>query len=272
MTSAEFLLVDISNTYTKFALADSKKVRRIHRVPTADLTTKRFATEISGWNFQRGVLASVVPAKSTCIRSAVQCDLLEVSCAVNLGVGIRYPQPTTIGADRLANAAAAVALFPLPSIVVDFGTAVTFDVISADGFYLGGVIAPGVTSLTEYLPRQTALLPEIKLCKPARVVGKSTREAMISGAVFGYRGLIREILSEITREQFGKKIPHTIATGGDARQMATLLPMFDAVMPGLTMEGLRRIGMKNRLESKENSRQTQRLYPKHHRDKLSAAH
>jgi len=272
MSSAEFLLVDISNTFTKFALADSTKVRRVHRLPTADLTAARFAREISNWKFQRCVLASVVPDRSAAIRTATGCDVLEVSSKIDLGIGIRYPRPETIGADRLANAVAACALFPMPGIIVDFGTAVTFDVVSGDGFYLGGVIAPGVIALTDYLHRQTALLPKVKLGKPAHVVGKSTRAAMVSGAVYGYRGLIREILAEITREQFAKMKPTVIATGGDAACLAKLLPMFDAVMPGLTLEGLRRIGLKNPQVQCEKTRQKTRIAPKQCGDRKIQQH
>ncbi len=241
------LVVDISNTFTKFAVADSCKVGRVYRIPTADLSVAALSDAIRTLRFQRGILASVVPAKSRVVHEALGVDVLEVSAEINLGVGIRYPKPETIGADRLANAAAVVALFPLPAVVVDFGTAVTFDVVSSDGFYIGGVIAPGMAALTEYLHQRTALLPKVVLAKPPRVVGRSTREAMLSGAVIGYRGLIREILAEIATEQFNGVMPYVIATGGDASRISKLLPMFDAVAPGLTLEGLRRIAEKNPL-------------------------
>ncbi len=239
------LVVDISNTFTKFAVADSRKVGRVHRIPTAELSVANFSNAIRGLRFQRSILASVVPAKSRIIHEALGVNVLEVSSEIELGVGIRYPKPETIGADRLANAAAVIALFPLPAVVVDFGTAVTFDVVSGDGFYTGGVIAPGMAALTEYLHQRTALLPKVVLAKPPRVVGRSTREAMLSGAVIGYRGLIREILGEIATEQFDGKMPFVIATGGDAARISKLLPLFDAVVPGLTLEGLRRIAKKN---------------------------
>jgi type III pantothenate kinase len=109
-----------------------------------------------------------------------------VSHKITLGVGIDYPKPETIGADRLANAAAAVALYGSPAIVVDFGTAVTFDVISAAGDYAGGVIAPGLNAMTDYLHNRTALLPRVSLREPHRAIGRSTVEAMRSGAIHGY--------------------------------------------------------------------------------------
>src|SRR5205807_2610536 len=149
-----------------------------------------------------------------------------------------YPRPETIGADRLANAAGVVALHGAPAVVVDFGTAVTFDVISRDKKYIGGVIAPGLEAMTDYLYQRTALLPKITLREPRSVLGKSTREAMLSGAVHGYRGLVREILREIRRDVFrGEKIK-VVATGGYAELIAAKLPELRNVQPDLTLEGL----------------------------------
>lgn len=256
------LLIDISNSYTKFALADFRKVGRIHRIPTSDVTPVQLPGIVAPLDYDRIVLASVVPRKSAIVKRVLKGPLLEVSVDIDLGVGIRYPHPRSIGADRLANAAAAVALCPLPAVVVDFGTAVTFDVLSGDGFYIGGVIAPGLAALTDYLHEQTALLPAIDLVKPRRAVGKSTREAMLAGAIHGYRGLIREILYQIAAEEFAGKIPHVVATGGDALRIAKLLPIFDSVLPGLTLEGLRRISFKNPPDFSEKTGQTRGIPPK----------
>ena len=120
-------------------------------------------------------------------------------------MGIDYPRPETIGADRLANATAATALYGSPAVVVDFGTAVTFDVISADRKYIGGVIAPGLNAMTDYLHKRTALLPRVTLREPRRAVGRSTAEAMRSGAVYGYRGLVAEILRQVVKEILQRK-------------------------------------------------------------------
>jgi type III pantothenate kinase len=158
---------------------------------------------------------------------------------LKLGVGIDYPKPKSIGADRLANAAAVTALYGYPAIVVDFGTAVTFDIVSACRTYIGGVIAPGLEAMTNFLYQRTALLPKLSLKEPRRAIGKSTIEAMLSGAVFGYRGLVREILARIRAEQFPRKKVYIVATGGYARLIAAQLPEIDAVRPHLTLEGLR---------------------------------
>jgi type III pantothenate kinase len=171
--------------------------------------------------------------------------VLEVGAGLDLGVGIDYPSPRTIGADRLANAAACAALHGFPCIVVDFGTAVTFDVISQAGDYIGGVIAPGLNAMTSYLHDRTALLPNIKLREPSSAVGRSTRDAMLSGAVHGYRGLVKEILSQIRSEAFPKKRPCIIATGGDAELIAGRVGLFDIVDPLLTLRGLIVIAHRN---------------------------
>lgn len=120
-----------------------------------------------------------------------------LSCDSRLGVGIDYPSPRQIGADRLANAAGAVAYYGYPCIVVDFGTAVTFDVIGPERTYLGGAIAPGLASMGDYLARNTALLPAIEPHEPKHAIGTSTVEAMHSGAVYGYRGMVKEILAKL---------------------------------------------------------------------------
>src|SRR5207237_8460617 len=158
---------------------------------------------------------------------------------LSLGVDLNYPTPVAIGADRLANAAAVTALHGFPAIVVDFGTAVTFDIISGRRAYIGGVIAPGLEAMTNFLYRRTALLPELSLKEPRRAVGKSTIQAMLSGAVFGYRGLVREILAQVRAEQFSQKKVHVVATGSYARVVARRVPGIDVVHPTLTPAGLR---------------------------------
>ena len=158
---------------------------------------------------------------------------------LKLGVGIDYPKPQSIGADRLANAAAVAKLYGFPAIVVDFGTAVTFDIVSERCTYVGGVIAPGLEAMTNFLYQRTALLPRLSLKEPRRAVGQSTIEAMQSGAVFGYRGLVREILERIRAEQFPGKRVHVVATGGYARLIAGRLPEIGVIRPHLTLEGLR---------------------------------
>jgi type III pantothenate kinase len=193
------------------------------------------------------VVSSVVPTKNSAISKAAQnkAQVLWLDWKLKLGVAIDYPKPHSIGADRLANAAAVASLFGWPAIVVDFGTAATFDVVSEQGSYIGGAIAPGLEAMTNYLYQRTALLPRLSLREPHRAVGKSTAEAMRSGAIFGYRGLVREILTQIKAEQFSRKRLAIVATGGYARLIASKVPEITVVHPHLTLEGLRIVGNLN---------------------------
>ncbi len=186
------------------------------------------------------VACSVVPTKNGVVRKAAKrSKILWLTPQLQLGVGIDYPNPKTIGADRLANAAAVADLYGSPAIVVDFGTAVTFDIVSAQRNYIGGVIAPGLESMTTFLYQRTALLPKLSLKEPRSTVGRSTIDAMRSGAVIGYRGLVREIIARIKAERFPREKVHVIATGGYADLIAARLGEIDAVHPNLTLEGLR---------------------------------
>ena len=189
----------------------------------------------------------MVPTKNSAISKAARnkAQVLWLNWKLNLGVTIDYPKPQSIGADRLANAAAVAKLYGSPAIVVDFGTAVTFDVVSGGRRYIGGVIAPGLEAMTNFLYQRTALLPRLSLKEPHRAVGKSTVEAMRSGAIFGYRGLIREILAQIRAEQFSRKKVVVVATGGYSRLIASQLPEVAAIHPHLTLEGLRIVGNLN---------------------------
>ena len=236
------LVIDISNSFTKFAVSEKGRLGRLHRLSTPELTAARFAEAVKKLRFDAAILSSVVPRRSTAIHRALEVPVHDFDHRSPLGIGIEYPHPETIGADRLANAVACAALHGTPAIVVDFGTAVTFDVVSRKGDYLGGVIAPGLNAMTEYLHSRTALLPLIELSEPKRAVGKSTREAMLSGAVFGYRGLIAEIVRQVSREAFPGLEPKVVATGGDAALIAKKVPLFTAVDPLLTLHGLRIVG------------------------------
>ena len=244
---SDYLLVDISNSYAKFAFASKKRVSTPVRIITCKLSTSVVAEFLRKRQVTKVVVSSVVPAKNSAISKAAhnKVEMLWLDWKLKLGVAIDYPKPQSIGADRLANAAAVADLYGCPAIVVDFGTAVTFDVVSERRSYVGGVIAPGLEAMTNFLYQRTALLPRLSLKEPKRAVGKSTIEAMRSGAVFGYRGLVREILARIRSEQFpGKKVV-VVATGGYAPLIAEGLPEVSVIHPHLTLEGLRIVGNLN---------------------------
>jgi len=238
--ATSYLLIDISNSFTKLAFATRRRISKPVRIPTerfAGATLQRFVKQRKIDIF---VACSVVPTKNGVVRKAAKrSKILWLTPQLQLGVGIDYPNPKTIGADRLANAAAVADLYGSPAIVVDFGTAVTFDIVSVQRNYIGGVIAPGLESMTNFLYQRTALLPKISLKEPRSTVGRSTIDAMRSGAVIGYRGLVREIIARIKAERFPREKVHVIATGGYADLIAAGLREIDAVHPNLTLEGLR---------------------------------
>ncbi len=238
---SDYLLIDVSNSYAKLAVASKQRVSAPVRIATGDLSSSLVAAFLRRRHVRKVVVSSVVPEKDSAISKAAhnKAEVLWLDWKMNLGVAIDYPRPQSIGADRLANAAAVAELYGYPAIVVDFGTAVTFDVVSERRAYVGGVIAPGLEAMTNFLYQRTALLPKLSLKEPKRAVGRSTIEAMRSGAVFGYRGLVREILVQIRAEQFSRKKVVVVATGGYARLIASQLPEIAAIHPHLTLEGLR---------------------------------
>ena len=240
------LLFDIGNTHTHLGLADDHRVARQANILTTgwfDGSAGQQVEKFVGKSRLEGVaLCSVVPA-ATPLAERLAKDrwnllALELTPATLRGVGIDYPNPKTIGPDRLANALAVRHKFGAPAVVVDFGTAVTFDVVNAKGNYIGGVIAPGLSAMTDYLHEKTALLPKIKIREIKAIIGKSTEQAMLIGAVHGYRGLIHNLVVELKRELKCKRLP-VVATGGYAQLIAARMPEITAIEPLLTLEGLR---------------------------------
>jgi type III pantothenate kinase len=159
--------------------------------------------------------------------------------ALKAGVKIDYPASGEIGVDRLLNCIAVLHRFRVPSIVVDFGTATTFDVISAEGAFVGGAIAPGVVTNLEALALKTARLPKVELAAPPGVIGKSTAQAIQSGLVFGAAAQVEGMVARITRALELAERPLVIATGGLAGLIAPHTPTIDEVEPFLTLDGLR---------------------------------
>ena len=241
------LLFDIGNTNTHLGLATAGRVVRQEDIPTADWFEGRRAerklkaflrpTKVSG-----AALCSVVPRATPLIHGVVARLLnrpcFELTHRTLEGIGIDYPNPETVGPDRLANSVAARHRFGAPVVVVDFGTAVTFDVVNRAGNYVGGIIAPGLAAMTDYLHEKTALLPRIRIREIQSAIGKSTEQAMLVGAVHGYRGLVRELVLELKRALGTRRLP-VVATGGYGRLIAAKLPEITAVDPLLTLEGLR---------------------------------
>jgi len=248
----KILLIDVSNSFTKIAMASDGKIGRVTKIATSELKQELF--RVTKPKLDLAVISSVVPGASRILAESLTCQPIWVDHRVPGGVHVSYPNPRTIGADRLANAAAAAQLGKLPAIVVDFGTAVTFDVIDAKGSYLGGIIAPGLPIAAKALHEGTALLPHTRIRKITSSVGKSTAEAIQIGLLLGAVGLVREAVARISREIFKGKKPFVIATGGDAELVARLsgqnggsnvINPIDLVDPLLTLRGLLVIAEKN---------------------------
>jgi type III pantothenate kinase len=247
------LLFDIGNTNTHVGLANDQRVVKHTDIPTTAFLAGKAAQKLRQFvgkaELNQAGICSVVPRATPrvqrLIRAVWKLCALELTPKTLRGVGIDYPRPNTIGPDRLANAVAARHHFGAPAVVVDFGTAVTFDVVDARGNYVGGIIAPGLAAMTDYLHERTALLPRIKIREVKAPIGKSTQQAMLVGAVHGYRGLVRELIAELKRELKTKRLP-VVATGGYAELIAAKLPEISAIEPNLTLEGLRLVVLKQR--------------------------
>lgn len=236
--TADYLLIDVGNGRTKLGLATRDALLDRRDLPTHGVTPELIREAVAGWDFHQAVIASVVPAVVPVWR-AVFPDLLELRHDTPMGIGIRYPKPESIGPDRLANAVALAHLHGAPGIVIDFGTAVTFDILSADSHYIGGVIAPGLRLMTDYLHERTALLPRVDLSEPTTAIGTSTTDAIRAGAAIGYRGMVKGILEALRKEL---DAPHIVATGGDAEWIVSGMDEKIAVDADLTMHGLRLVG------------------------------
>ena len=237
-----WLLIDNSNTRTKFALGDENGLLEWRGVlATAEISPETLEGLVGDVPYAAVLIGSVVPEKREILRSFFEgkAPVHVLGHRSPLGIGIDYPLPEQIGADRLANAIGVFERHGAPAIVIDFGTAVTFDIVSGAPAYCGGVIAPGLGAMSGYLSRKTALLPEIELTEPESAIGKSTVHAMQAGAVFGYRGLVKGILEKICSEL--PEAPRIVATGGDAALIAKGLPEIGRVDADLTLDGLRHV-------------------------------
>jgi len=193
------------------------------------------------------VISSVAPRLDESLRVMAEqyfrLSPLFIDADLDTGLRIAIDNPSELGADRIANSAAAWARYGGPVVIVDFGTAINFDVVSGQGEYLGGVLCPGLTTASEALFAKAAKLPQIRLRKPETVIGHGTVPALESGMYFGALGQIDGILSGIS-EELGST-PRVIATGGQALDLAQDAPRIDEVNEHLTLEGLRLIWEKN---------------------------
>jgi type III pantothenate kinase len=245
------LAIDLGNTNLTLGLYDGEKLGPRWRLATVhDRMPDEYGLQIlgllshAGYNPDRltGVcLASVVPPLTTRVVEACRAYLnqepLVVDAGVKTGVRIRYEDPRAVGADRIVDAAAVLRYYGGPACVVDFGTATTFDAISAEGDYLGGAIAPGIGIAAEALYLRTAKLSRVDLQRPPNAIGRNTVHAMQSGLLFGYVGLVEGMVARF-RAELGPKMK-VIATGGLAENVARETSVLEVIAPWLTLDGLR---------------------------------
>jgi len=251
------LAIDIGNTNVTFGWFKGARLRRRWRLPTetglaaAGGCARALARIVR--DCRRGgagridvVMGSVVPALSPVFRKALGrmgLRVLEITPRSPLGMRIRVDIPSQVGADRLLNALAVHDLYGGPAVVVDFGTATTFDCVSKSGDYLGGAILPGPLLAAKALALHTAKLPEVRVAKPRRVVGKNTVECIQAGLYHGYLGMIERVLrgtvSEMAGPSSGRHRIRLVATGGLVRLFLPDLPKAFQWVPDLTLQGLR---------------------------------
>lgn len=253
------LAINANNTNVKFGLFDGDRMVGDWRLRTDG---GRTADEYLVWLSQlltlagidrrqisEAIIATVVPQallhlRMLCERHLGTVPLVVGEAGVELGIKVLLDRPNEVGADRLANAVGGHLLYPGPLIIVDFGTATTFDVVDGEGNYTGGVIAPGINLSLEALHNATAMLPRIAVGTPARVIGRNTLDAMQSGIFWGYVGLIEGLVARITKE-FGRKLT-VIATGGLAPLFVDATRVIRHLEPEITMRGLVEIHRRNR--------------------------
>lgn len=252
------LAIDIGNTNTTVGLYDGEQLKGHWRIQsdkekTADeygilltqlLTHKGFSPKAVDAVIIACVLPPVLPAMERMCQSYLGAKPLVVTHELDTGIVNRYQSPRDVGADRIVNAVAAKAKYPLPAIVVDFGTATTFDCISERGEYLGGVICPGIGISLEALFARASKLPRVSLKDPGSAIGSNTAHSIQAGIVYGTVGEVDGIVRAIKQEMQGD--PTVIATGGQARAIAGLCSSVDVIDELLTLDGLRMIYERNK--------------------------
>jgi len=254
------LCLDVGNTQIHGGVFDGDVLRCQFRKSTAPLgTTDELGIFFTTVLRENGVdpravtglaVCSVVPAALYSVRGAAEkyfrCEPFVLQAGVKTGLKVRYRNPQEVGADRIAGAVAAVHRHPGRGlIIVDCGTATTFDVVTATGDYLGGVILPGVGVSAETLASHTAKLPRVEIMRPEHTLGRTTAESIQSGLFHGHVGAIRYLVDQLRREAFPDAAPYLIGTGGFAR-MFDHEKLFDEIMPELVLWGLKYADTLNR--------------------------
>jgi type III pantothenate kinase len=237
------LAVDIGNSSIKFGLFDRESLVSRFTIPAAffqDPVELKKLSESLPSDIEEVLVSSVVPELNGPLSDFSQTHFginpIFVDHTFDFGFEINYQPPTAVGIDRLVAASAAVQKYGKPCIVCDFGTAATIDAVNSAGQYLGGVITPGITTLSHALFQKTSKLPEIEIEKPDSVIGNSTASAIRSGVYYGYIGLVEGLLKRMIDEMGEKAV--VVATGGFAEMIAAEVPAIEIVDKDLLLEGL----------------------------------
>ena len=252
------LAFDVGNTTVAVGLFRGPKLAKSWKIKTdRDKTADEYGAvllnlfQVAGLDpkqIEAAILSSVVPPLTPVMqemcRTYFGLDPLVVGPGLRTGMPILYENPLEVGADRIVAAVAAYEKHGGPAVIVDFGTATTFDAVSAKGEYLGGAIAPGIQIAAEALYLKTARLPRIEIRKPKQAIGRTTVSSMQSGLYFGYIGLVTNIIDEV-RKEIGKNAK-VIATGGFGGEITPEVPAIDHYEPDLILEGLRIVYERNR--------------------------
>ena len=246
------LAIDVGNTQTVFGLFEGEKLREHWRIATerhrsSDELGALFASFLDLGTVDGVAIASTVPqlhrAYGDFAKEYARAELLELGPGIRTGVPIRYDDPREVGPDRIANAVAAVERHGLPCIVVDFGTSTNFDVISPEGEYVGGVLAPGIEVSMDALFARAARLFKVDFAEPETVIAKNTASSLQSGLVYGFAGQVDGIVERI-RGELGAEA-QTVATGGLADLIVPHAHTLETIDPFLTLEGIRLVWHRN---------------------------
>jgi type III pantothenate kinase len=241
------LSVDIGNTVTSFGVSTSTRLKKTFYILTSKYSLSKLRHELKDTTIDEAIICSVVPKQTHTLKDDLKRLTAKTPYIVGKDIKVPlknlYSLPNQVGKDRLVNAYAALRLYGAPLIVVDFGTAVTFDLISRKKEYLGGMILPGLNISLEALYKRTALLPKVVLNKPVEFIGRNTKNSILSGIIYGFASLTDGLIKDI-RKSIGKA--KIVATGGDSKLIKEYSSSLKIIDINLTLKGLAMLYYKNK--------------------------
>jgi len=241
-----FLAIDIGNTNITCGIFRGNRIIKKFNIPTKKFSQKKLKQSIGKTTIRDSIICSVVPTATKiverAIKSVISGKVYILGRNIKASIKNLYRSPREVGQDRLVNAYAGVSLYGAPLIIIDFGTAITFDVISKRAEYLGGMIIPGLRISLETLTEKTALLPRLELAMPKELIGRDTKNSMLSGIVYGFAALSDDLTSRI-KQKIGERAK-VVVTGGNVDLISRYCKKFDYTNKDLTLLGLNMIYLK----------------------------